>query len=102
MRSLISRQIAEFSVNLKFNDLPENVVNEVKRFLYDSIGCAYGGYHTKDVKILRNIYKNIGGKKESTLLGFGDRLPAINSTLTGKKILHIHPILFPLLFQLAS
>ena len=81
MGTSISRQIAEFSVNLKFNDLPENVINEVKRFLYDSIGCAYGGYHTKDVKILRNIYKNIGGKKESTLLGFGDKLPAVNSTL---------------------
>jgi 2-methylcitrate dehydratase len=77
----ISRQIAEFAVNLKYNDLPENVINEVKRFLYDSIGCAFGGYHTKDVKILRNIYKNIGGKKESTLLGYGDKLPAVNSTL---------------------
>ena len=81
MGTSISRQIAEFAVNLKYKDLPENVVNEVKRFLYDSIGCAYGGYHTKDVKILRNIYKNIGGKKESTLLGFGDKLPAVNSTL---------------------
>jgi 2-methylcitrate dehydratase len=77
----ISRQIAEFAVNLKYNDLPESVINEVKRFLYDSIGCAFGGYHTKDVRILRNIYKNIGGKKESTLLGFGDKLPAVNSTL---------------------
>jgi 2-methylcitrate dehydratase len=51
----ISRQIAEFAVNLKYNDLPESVINEVKRFLYDSIGCAFGGYHTKDVRILRNI-----------------------------------------------
>jgi 2-methylcitrate dehydratase len=77
----ISRQIAEFVVNLRYNDLPEGVINQVKRFLYDSIGCAYGGYHTKDVKILRKIYKDIGGKKESTLIGFGDKLPAINSTL---------------------
>ena len=68
MGTSISRQIAEFAVNLKYKDLPENVVNEVKRFLYDSIGCAYGGYHTKDVKILRNIYKNIGGLKNGILL----------------------------------
>ena len=81
MGKSISRQIAEFAVNLKYSDLPENVIIEVKRFLYDSIGCAYGGYHTKDVKILRKIYKDIGGKKESTLIGFGDKLPAINSTL---------------------
>ncbi len=81
MGASLSRQIAEFAVNLKYKDLPENVITEVKRYLYDSIGCAYGGYHTKDVKILRRIYKNIGGKKESTLIGFGDKLPAVNSTL---------------------
>jgi 2-methylcitrate dehydratase len=77
----ISRQIAEFAVNLRYKDLPENVINAVKRYLYDSIGCAYGGYHTKDVKILRKIYKNMGGKKESTLIGYGDKLPAVNATL---------------------
>ena len=46
MNKSISRQIAEFAVSLKFADLPEEVVNEVKRYMYDSIGCAYGGYHT--------------------------------------------------------
>ncbi|MGA7836782.1 MAG: MmgE/PrpD family protein [Ignavibacteriaceae bacterium] len=81
MGKSLSRQIAEFAVNLRYKDLPENVINEVKRYLYDSIGCAYGGYGTKDVKILRKIYKEIGGKKESTLIGFGDKMPAVNSTL---------------------
>ena len=81
MEKSISRRISEYAVNLKYKDLPKEVVYEVKRFLYDSIGCAYGGYHTKDVNILRKIYKKIGGKKESTLIGFGDKLPAVNSTL---------------------
>ena len=57
MEQSISRQIAEFAVNLRYEDLPEKVVHEVKRYLYDSIGCAYGGYHTKDVNILRDIYR---------------------------------------------
>ncbi|MEA2030549.1 MAG: MmgE/PrpD family protein [candidate division Zixibacteria bacterium] len=77
----ISQQIAEFAVGLKYEDLPDNVVNEVKRFLYDSIGCSYGGYHTKDVNILREIYTDMGGKKEAMLLGFGDKMPAVNATL---------------------
>ena len=51
MQKTISRQIAEFAINLKYEDLPSEVINEVKRYLYDSIGCAYGGYHTKDVNI---------------------------------------------------
>ena len=81
MNKSISRQISEFAVNLKYKDLPENVVHEVKRYLYDSVGCAYGAYHTKDVNIIRNIYKKMKGTKESTVIGFGDKLPAVNTTL---------------------
>ena len=81
MNKSISRQIAEFAVSLKFADLPEEVVNEVKRYMYDSIGCAYGGYHTKDLNIIRDIYIDIGGKADATILGFGDKLPAVNATL---------------------
>lgn len=81
MQKSFSRQIAEFAVNLKYKDLPENVVHEVKRYLYDSIGCAYGAYRTKDVNIIRNIYKKMKGAKESTVIGFGDKLPAVNTTL---------------------
>lgn len=81
MEQSISRQIAEFAVNLKYADLPEKVVHEVKRYLYDSIGCAYGAYGTKDVNILKDIYKTMGGREEATLVGFGDRLPAVNATL---------------------
>ena len=68
----ISRQIAEFAVGLSYDDLSPEAINEVKRYLYDSVGCAYGGYHTKDVNILRGIYTEMGGKKEASLLGFGD------------------------------
>jgi len=81
MKKTISRQIAEFAVNLKYNDLPENVIFETKRYLYDSLGCAYGGYYTKDVNIIRDIYKEIGGKEEATIIGFGEKIPAVNATL---------------------
>jgi 2-methylcitrate dehydratase len=81
MQKSISRIISEFAIKLKYEDLPKEVVNEVKRYLYDSIGCAYGGYHTKDVKILHDIYTEMAGKKEATVIGFGDKLPAVNTTL---------------------
>ncbi|MGE5430889.1 MAG: MmgE/PrpD family protein [Syntrophomonadaceae bacterium] len=81
MEKSFSRQIAEFAVNLKYEDLPKEVVNEVKRYLYDSVGCAYGGYHTKDVNILRDIYKEMGGNSQAALIGFGDKMPAVNAAL---------------------
>lgn len=81
MDKSISRQISEFAVSLKYEDLPKEVVNEVKRYLYDSIGCAYGAYNTKDVKIMRDLYKEMGGKEEALLIGSGDKMPAVNAAL---------------------
>jgi 2-methylcitrate dehydratase len=81
MDKAVSRQIAEYAVNLKYKDLPDGVVTEVKRFLYDSLGCAFGGYRTRDVNILRDIYKDMGGKGEATVIGFGDKIPTVNATL---------------------
>lgn len=76
----ISRQIANFSLGLKYEDLPSEVVNEVKRFLYDSLGCAYGGLNTRDVDIVRNIYDEMGGLAEATIIGSGEKIPAFNAT----------------------
>ena len=81
MNKSISRTISEFAVNLQYKDLPQNVIHEVKRYLYDSVGCAFGGYHTKDVRIIRNIYHDMGGTEEATVIGFGDKIPAVNATL---------------------
>jgi 2-methylcitrate dehydratase len=77
----ISRQIAEFAVGLKYEDLPENVIHEVKRFLYDSIGCAYGSMKTHDVRSMLGIYQEMGGTPESKVIGFGDQLPAVSTAL---------------------
>ena len=81
MEKSIARQIAEFSVDLQFDMIPKEVVHEVKRYMYDSIGCAYGGYHTKDVNIIRDIYAKMGGNGDATVIGFGDKIPAVNATL---------------------
>lgn len=75
----ISRQISRFALALKFEDLPGQVIESVKRFLYDSIGCAFGGYATHDVNIVQNVYADMGGKAEATIIGSGKKLPAYNT-----------------------
>ncbi len=76
----ISRQISKYALGLKYEDLPAEVVNEVKRYLYDSIGCAFGGYQTHDVGIVKDIYSEMGGNAEATVIGSGDKIPAYNAT----------------------
>jgi len=77
----ISRKIARFACQLQYSDLPEEVVYQVKRYVYDSLGCAYGAMHTKDVQTIYNLYKAMQGQPEATVIGFGDQYPAVNTTL---------------------
>lgn len=81
MSDTISRQVARYAVNLKFEDLPKDVVEQAKRFIYDSIGCALGSMKTRDVNIIRDICLEMSGAPEATLIGFGDKIPAVNATL---------------------
>jgi len=79
-KTSISRRMAQFARGLRFEDLPTEVVDAVKRFLYDTVGCAFGGYRTSDAAIILELYKSQGGKAESTIIGSGDTLPAIHAT----------------------
>ncbi len=77
----ISRQLARFALGLQYEDLPGEVIHEAKRHLYDTIGCAFGGFHTRGVQIVRRIYRQLEGTHEATLLVSGERLPAVSATL---------------------
>ncbi len=81
MQKSISRTISEFAVNLKYEEIPPEVIYEAKRYLYDSIGCAHGAAKTKDVAILKKLYKGMGGKPEATLFVTGEKIPAVNAAL---------------------
>ena len=77
----IARQIARYALELQFDDLPSEVVHEVKRYLYDSIGCAFGGFYSRDVAAIRKIYRHMEGIPEATMLVSGEQVPALHATL---------------------
>ncbi len=77
----ITHKMARFTRALQFEDLDNKTIENVKRFLLDSIGCAYGGSRTEDVNIMRDFYEDIGGKEEATVFNAGVRLPMIHQAL---------------------
>lgn len=81
MEKSISRRIAEYAVGLTYEQIPEAVIYEVKRYLYDSIGCAYGAMKTKDVSIMKSIMDETGGAEQATIIGYGNKMPAVNASL---------------------
>jgi 2-methylcitrate dehydratase len=78
--STVSRRLAEWSASLAFEDLPADVVACAKRFLYDSIGCAFGGYGSEDVRIATEVVIESGGNPQATLIGSGREVSAIDAS----------------------
>jgi len=77
----ITSAIADYAINLKYEDISPGAVKEVKRFLLDSVGCAYGGSVTKDVNIFIDYYKDMGGKEEGSIFNSKLKFPNAHATL---------------------
>lgn len=77
--SSISTKLAEFAVNLKYEDIPENCVLEAKRFLIDSLGCAIGGFLVEDCEHMHELFEELGGKPECTVFGSGMKTNSPNA-----------------------
>lgn len=47
----------------------------------DTIGCAIGGYSSEASQIVQTVFKELGGTKESTIIGSGLRTSCLNAIL---------------------
>ena len=85
----ISYKMAQFAEKIRYEDLPAEVVHQVKRFLFDSVGCALAGTHGHDPIIYRDMTLNLtltgsGTKLASFKLDGQTQEPNIPATLTGE------------------
>jgi 2-methylcitrate dehydratase PrpD len=69
--------LAEYVANTVYEDLPDRAVEMTKMSLLDALGVtlAAGGL-CPECKAFVEIAMESGGKKESTILGFGEQVPA--------------------------
>lgn len=82
-------QLADFSSGLKFEDLPRDVVEFTRLFIRDQAGStAVAGKIDPDRKLqvdaigLPRFFKEMGGKKESSLVTQGCKVPCINAAFS--------------------
>jgi len=79
--SSITHKMADFVLNLQYDDIPASAVKEAKRFLLDSVGCALAAVNNADMAAMYRFIERQGGTPESTLIGSGRRTNAGNAAL---------------------
>ena len=75
----ISRKLAEFAANTRYEDIPAEVIEVEKRSILDNIAIISGGVNGDGCREFVEFAEEMapGGKGEATLLGYGKKLPAI-------------------------
>ncbi|HEX4155504.1 MAG TPA: MmgE/PrpD family protein [Acidobacteriaceae bacterium] len=74
-------KLARYATDLKYQDLPPEVVANAKRRILDTLGAALGGYSSRPITILREVIVSEGGTPESTIIGSGQRTNAANAAM---------------------
>jgi 2-methylcitrate dehydratase len=77
----ISQKWAKFALKLKYKDIPSEALKEAKRFLLDSVGCALSALDNKDTKAAYNYVRDLGGKEQATVIGWGTKTNLPQATL---------------------
>jgi 2-methylcitrate dehydratase len=67
MATFLSRTLAEWAAGLKYEDLSPDAVEGAKRFLYDSLGCAFGGARTHDCRMVERHVAEKGARPAATV-----------------------------------
>jgi len=69
----ISQRWAKFALKLKYDSIPPEAIKEAKRFLLDSVGCAFSALDNKDTIAAYNYIRDLGGKEQATIIGWGEK-----------------------------
>ena len=73
LRTTIVEQLSAYAAALRYEDLPSEVVQQAKRLIVDSVGCALGGYASEPAKIARAMAATVTSTEPATVIGSGAR-----------------------------
>jgi 2-methylcitrate dehydratase len=65
--------VALYATNLKYEDLPDDVVRTAKRAILDTFGCAFGGYPAEPSKIAMRLASTASAQQPATVLFTGTK-----------------------------
>ena len=100
-----------FADKFTYDNIPESVIHESKRVLMDGLGNALGGIVSDKGKIGIAHARMLGGPKEATIIGVGDRCSAPAAAFANAELWngldmdpvpHIPPIVLPAILAMAE
>ncbi len=83
-----SQRLAAFVVELRYEDLPPEVVHKAKLHLLDVVGCGLAAHALGVATEGRQAMVEAGGEPEATVIGRRERLPAAAAAFANAMLCH--------------
>ena len=84
----ITRDISKFAAEVRYEDLPYEVVQETKRLILDSIGCTIGGIETEKGRIAIRFGEEISSDGNTTILGHKEKVSPMASAFANGELMN--------------
>ncbi len=84
----MSFTLADTIYRTNYDDLPVEAIEITKKDILDVLGTAIAGGNALGVNEIAGLIKEWGGKKESTVIGFGCKVPSANAALVNATMSH--------------
>jgi 2-methylcitrate dehydratase len=79
--STLLEKFAHLVGGIDYDHLPQEVVSRTKELLIDTVGCAYGAFHSHMKDGLLEVVHSVGGNPQAALIGAGELTSAPMATL---------------------
>jgi len=77
----VSRMLAKNIVNVDYRTFSPVVIEMTKKLVLDGLACAMAGSSAVGMTELAKLVREWGGKEESSVVVFGDRVPSFHAAL---------------------
>ena len=86
----VESTLVDYALGLRFSDLPKEVIESAKKSILDTLGVLVDGSNALGTEALVRMVRDWGGKPESSILVFGDKVPAPHSALVNCSMARAH------------
>ena len=87
-----TRDLAMFAANLRYEDIPAEVVQHAKLCMLDSLGCGIFGAALPWTRTVADMVRDEGAKGNCTIYGQSDRTSPANAALVNSTACHAYEL----------
>jgi len=83
-----TKTFAKFLANTFYGDISEEIIDQTKKLILDLLGVTIGAFNTPEAKITHEVIKKLGGKNESTIIGFSEKISCEHAAFVNSIMAH--------------